>query len=204
MTLRVSGKNMNIGDALRQHVTDRLHATLAKYFDGSFTGHVTIAPEGSGFRSDCSLHLTSGTTLQSDGRAQEVYASFDQAAERMERRLRRHKERLKGRHAQPAASPADSVASYILQAPDDDADTLVANESYSPVIIAEGTTQLARMSVSAAVIELDLTGAVALTFRHEVSGRVNMLYRRADGNIGWIDTGAEEGAAPAATRTQFA
>ena len=104
MTLRVSGKNMNIGDALRQHVTDRLNGTTAKYFDGAVTGHVTIAPEGSGFRSDCSLHLTTGTTLQSDGRAQDVYASFEQAAERLEKRLRRYKERLKGRH--PNAGPS--------------------------------------------------------------------------------------------------
>lgn len=206
MTLRVSGKNMNIGDALRQHVIDRLAAASAKYFDGSLSGHVTIAPEGSGFRSDCSLHLTSGTTLQSDGRAQEPYACFDQAAERMEKRLKRYKERLKGRHPHPAPDGSgEQVATYVLEALDEDTDTASA-EHYSPTVIAETTTHLTRMTVSAAVIEFDLTGAAAFTFRHDVSGRVNVLYRRPDGNIGWIDIGAED-RAPArgdAPRTQFA
>lgn len=205
MTLRVSGKNMNIGEALRTHVTERLEAATAKYFDGSVSGHVTIAPEGSGFRSDCALQLTSGMTLQSDGRAQDAYASFDQAATRIEKRLRRYKDRLKGHHAVGvASSSAEKVATYVLEALDEDAET-PASGQYSPTVIAESTAQLARMTVSDAVIEFDLTGASAFTFRHDVSGRVNVLYRRADGNIGWIDINAnDKQPAEPAQRTRFA
>ena len=88
MSLRVSGKNMNIGEALREHVQAKLSASASKYFDGALTGHVTIAPEGSGFRADCTLHLGTGVTLQADGRAQEPYACFDQAADRIIRVVR--------------------------------------------------------------------------------------------------------------------
>ena len=98
MPLRISGKNINIGDALRTHVSERLNAATGKYFDGSVAGHVTIEPEGSGYRTDCTLHLASGVTLQAEGRAQEVYASFDQTAARIESRLRRYKRKLKDRN----------------------------------------------------------------------------------------------------------
>jgi ribosomal subunit interface protein len=95
MPLRISGKNLDIGEALRQHVSEKLETATAKYFDGSVSGHVVITPEGSGYYSDCTLHLASGVTLQAEGRAHEVYASFDQAAERIEKQLRRYKRRLK-------------------------------------------------------------------------------------------------------------
>jgi len=188
MSLRVSGKNINIGEALRTHVTQKLEATAAKYFDGGVSGHVTISPEGSGYRADCSLHLTSGIVLQADGRAQEPYASFDQAAERIEKRLRRYKSRLKSHHEHGAgdgAPAAEVVAYHVLQAPDQESD---APAEFSPAIIAETTTQLRRLSVSAAVLDLDLTGAPVVVFRHVNTGRVNVVYRRGDDNIGWIDT----------------
>jgi ribosomal subunit interface protein len=197
MTLRVSGKNMNIGEALRTHVTDRLGGATAKYFDGDVQGHVTIAPEGSGFRSDCTLHLTSGITLQADGRAHDPYASFDQAAERMEKRLRRYKRRLKDHNQQPAAplaNGAELVSDYVLEAPDQETEAPVP-EQFSPTIIAETSSRLTRMSVASAVIELDMTGAPVFVFRHDVSERVNLVYQRGDGNIGWIDFGFEDGAA---------
>lgn len=204
MTLRVSGKNMSIGDALRQHVTERLDAAMAKYFNGAVSGHVTIAPEGSGFRSDCTLHLTSGTTLQADGRAHDPYASFDQAAERLGKRLRRYKERLKSHHPHTAAPSDERISNYVLEPLDEDAEVPTA-EHYSPTVIAETTMHLNRMTVSAAVIELDLTGASALTFRHDVSGHVNVLYRRADGNIGWIDIGDDRNTEKSgAAQTQIA
>ncbi|MBI1869177.1 MAG: ribosome-associated translation inhibitor RaiA [Methylocystis sp.] len=185
MSLRVSGKNISIGEALRVHVTDRLRAATAKYFDGGASGHVTIAPEGSGFRADCSLHLTSGAVLQADGRAQEPYACFDQAADRIEKRLRRYKSRLKNHHGAGHDANGEVVASYVLQAPDQEKEA--PHEEFSPVVIAESTARLPRLSVSAAVLELDLTGAPIVVFRHANSGRVNVVYRRGDENIGWID-----------------
>jgi ribosomal subunit interface protein len=186
MSLRVSGKNINIGEALRTHIVQRLEQTTAKYFDGGVSGHVTITPEGSGFRADCSLHLTSGIVLQADGRAQEPYATFDQAAERIEKRLRRYKERLKKHHDGHAHEAAPEVVPYqVLEAPDQETD---APAEFSPAVIAESTTKLRRLSVSAAVLDLDLSGSPVLLFRHANTGRVNIVYRRNDNNIGWIDT----------------
>lgn len=197
MSLRVSGKNINIGEALRTHVTDRLKTATAKYFDGDVSGHVTITPEGSGYRSDCNLHLTSGIVLQADGRAQEPYASFDQAAERIEKRLRRYKSRLKSHHdhhaaqsaaksdaANPRTAKSEIVSSYVIEAPDQEEE---APSEFTPAVIAETTTQLRRLSVSQAVLDIDLTGAPVVVFRHATTGRVNVVYRRGDENIGWID-----------------
>ena len=182
---------MNIGEALRTHVQDKLAAVTGKYFDGSVTGHVTIAPEGSGFRSDCTLHLASGVTIQADGRAQEPYACFDQAAERIEKRLRRYKGRLKDHKHAPAAAAEDIVSSYVLEALDEEAEAPQAAE-FSPTVIAETTTRMVAMTTAQAVMELDMTGVTALPFRHAASGRVNIIYRRNDGNIGWIDPAADE------------
>ncbi len=188
MSLRVSGKNINIGEALRAHITQRLEQAAAKFFDGGVNGHVTIAPEGSGYRADCSLHLTSGIVLQADGRGQEPYATFDQAADRLEKRLRRYKERLKGHHDGQGQEP-ETVPYQVLEAPDQERE---APAEFSPTVVAESTTKLRRLSVSSAVLHLDLTGAPVLVFRHANTGRVNIVYRRNDNNIGWIDTPAGE------------
>jgi ribosomal subunit interface protein len=184
MSLRVSGKNMNIGEALRVHVATRLEAAAAKYFDGDISGHVVISPEGSGYRADCALHLTSGIVLQADGRAQEPYACFDQAADRLESRLRRYKRRLKSHHDHHDAK-VEQAPYYVLEAPDQETEEPV---EFSPAVIAESTTELRRLAVAQAVLHLDLTGAPVLVFRHAGTGRVNVVYRRGDNNVGWIDT----------------
>ncbi len=192
MDLRVSGKNFSIGDAMRKHVTDKIQGAVQKYFDGSVSGHVIVDHEGAGYRSDCRLHLASGITLHAEGRAIEPYASFDQAAERLEKRLRRYKRRLKDHHASDAASsPAarDMVSSYVLEAPEDEHE--YDGAAFNPVVVAEKTSSLRQLSVSNAVLDLDMTGAPVLIFRNAASDRVNIVYRRSDGNIGWIDpTGA--------------
>ncbi len=198
MPLRISGKNINIGEALRTHVSDRLNAATGKYFDGSVAGHVTIEPEGSGYRTDCTLHLASGVTLQAQGRAQEVYASFDQTAARIESRLRRYKRKLKdrGAAAREAAAPLGEPIRYTVLGAPDEVEEAPEEHEFMPAVIAESDKVLQRLSVSAAVLELDLTGAPVLAFRHATTGRVNVLYRRSDGNIGWIDpTGDEKGSA---------
>jgi ribosomal subunit interface protein len=184
MSLRVSGKNINIGEALRTHVATRLNALTNKYFDGGVTGHVTITPEGTGFRTECSLHLTSGMALQADGRAQDPYGAFDQSADRIEKRLRRYKSRLKSHHDHDAAK-AETIPSYVLQAPDQEEEPPA---EFNAAIIAESTTQLRPRSVSQAVLDLDLSGAPVLVFRHASTGRINVVYRRDDHNVGWIDT----------------
>jgi len=148
---------------------------------------VTLTPEGSGFRADCTLHLASGMTLQADGVAHEVYASFDRAAERIEKRLRRYKQRLHTHHTNSGKANGEStpmMASYVIEAPPDEEDEIT---EFNPLIIAESTKQLKVLSVSAAVTELDFSGAPVIVFRHAGNGRVNVVYRRRDNNIGWID-----------------
>ncbi|MCB1540059.1 MAG: ribosome-associated translation inhibitor RaiA [Rhodoblastus sp.] len=191
MSLRVSGKNMNIGEALRVHVQGKLSVAAGKYFDGEPSGHVTIAPEGSGFRADCTLHLKNGVTVQADGRAQEPYACFDQAAERIEKRLRRYKSRLKERKHDRTEAGGMTVASYVLEAPDEETDAPAEHE-FAPTVIAEANTQLGAMTIAAAVMELDMTGVTVLPFRHAATGRVNIIYRRNDGNIGWLDPAGDD------------
>ncbi|HEY4203725.1 MAG TPA: ribosome-associated translation inhibitor RaiA [Xanthobacteraceae bacterium] len=191
MTIRVSGKSISIGEALRGRVSDRTEEVLRKYFDGNYSGHVTFSKDGFGFKTDCALHLDSGITLEAESNAADAYASADQALVQIEKRLRRYKSRLKDRsarksHAEAALEAAAELGaqSYVIEAPGHEDDEATA---YNPVIIAESTTSLKRLSVSEAVMELDFTGAAVIVFQHGGSGRVNIIYRRADGNVGWID-----------------
>jgi ribosomal subunit interface protein len=183
MTLRVSGKNLDIGEALQDHARLRITAAVSRYFEGPITGHVTIETEGTGYRSDLTLHLASGATLQVDGRAHDPYPCFDQAADKLERRLRRYKSRLRERHPAAPGPASPLMPDRTIEQPDDEA---VAAD-YSPVIVAETKKPLRVLSVAAAVSELDLTGAPVLVFRHSGSDHVNIVYRRSDGHIGWID-----------------
>jgi ribosomal subunit interface protein len=192
MPFRVSGKNLDIGDALRERVNARIAEALGKYFDAGYSGHVTVEKEGFGFRTECVIHLDSGITLHTEANAADAYASADHAAERIEKRLRRYKRRLKDRHAARAngANGNDDAAtldapSYVIAAPQHDSED--DGPEFSPVIIAETTTVLRWLSVSEAVVELDMTGAPVVVFRHAGHGRVNLVYRRGDGQVGWID-----------------
>jgi ribosome hibernation promoting factor len=194
MPFRVSGKNIDIGGALRERVNARIAEAVNKYFHGGYSGHVTVERDGFGFRTDCVIHLDSGIVLEADAMAADAYASADQAAIRIEKRLRRYKRRLKDRHAAargdggagavPAPEPIDAP-SYVIATPEHDSDE--DGTEFNPVIIAESTTKLKRLPVSEAVLELDLTGAAVVVFRHDGHGRVNVVYRRPDGHIGWID-----------------
>lgn len=198
MTLRISGKSISIGEALRARVGERTDEVLRKYFDGNYSGHITLSKDGFGFRTDCALHLDSGITLEADSNATDAYASADAALLMIEKRLRRYKSRLKDRSARKTYAATAALAelngaglntagldapSYVIEAPESDDEVT----EYSPVIIAEATTALKRLSVSEAVMELDLSGASCLVFQHGGSGRVNIIYRRTDGNVGWVD-----------------
>jgi ribosomal subunit interface protein len=185
MSFRVSGKNLDIGDALRERVSGRIVEALAKYFDGGYSGHVTVEKEGFGFRTECAVHLDSGITLHTEANAADAYASADQAALRIEKRLRRYKRRLKDRHAARSNGAAVDAPSYVIEAPSHESDEDIGE--FNPVIIAESTTTLKQLSVSEAVVELDMTGAPVVVFRHANHGRVNVVYRRPDGNVGWVD-----------------
>ena len=190
MPFRVSGKNIDIGEALRERVNARVVEAIEKYFDGGgYSGHVTIDREAFGFRTEAVVHLDSGISLHANALAPDAYASADQAAENIEKRLRRYHRRLKDYHAGDrhngrGGAAADAAAqSYVIASPESDED----HDAFNPVIIAESTTAFRSLSVSEAVVELDLTGAPVVIFRHAGNGRVNLVYRRPDGNIGWID-----------------
>ena len=197
MTLRVSGKNLAIGEALRTHVQDRIDSVVAKYHAGSPTGHVTIEPEGSGYRADCTLFLKAGITLQVEAIAQEPYSSFDKAADRIERRLRDHRKRLISRHAEGVSGDPISVslaeAKELPPLVDDDDE--IEGETF-PVVVAEHATGFKEMTVAAAVQELETADCPVVIFRYAENRRINVVYRRTDGNIGWIDPlGTANGAA---------
>lgn len=185
MSLRISGKHMEIGDAFRSRIEGRVGEAVGKYFDGGFAGHVTVEKSGSRFTADCMVHLDTGMALQATGQAQDPQFAFDAAAERIEKRLRRYKRRLK---SHTPAMTADGVdIDYRIMAPVADEDEEVP-EDYAPAIVAESTVALRTMSVASAVIELDTKDSPVFVFRNAGNEHVNVVYRRPDGNIGWIDT----------------
>jgi ribosomal subunit interface protein len=186
MALRISGKNLDLGEALRERIAGRVGEAAGRYLDGRISGHVTVEKEAHGFRTVAALHLPTGTTLQAEAFAADAYAACDLGAERIEKRLRRYSRRLKdraGHHTQPAGI---DMPSYVIETPTDAAHE-AGDGAFEPVIIAEQTASLRRMTVADAVMELDVTGASALVFHHAVHGRVNVVYRRADGHVGWVD-----------------
>lgn len=184
MTLRVSGKNLDIGESLRTYVGARIDLVILKYAAEPTGGHVTIEREGSGFRTDCTLHLDSGVTLQAEAEALDAYSSFNKAADRIEKRLQRCKRRVKDRASGSPTADGDTGDNALEIASSADFET---EASENPVVIAESIADLKEMSVSAAVEELDRSEAPVIIFRHATDGRTNIVYRRADGNIGWLD-----------------
>lgn len=195
MALRISGKNVDVGDALRTHVTDRIEDALSKYFAGGYTGHVTLSREGAGFKSECALHLDTGIILQVSATDHDPRASFDLAADKIEKRLRRYKRKLKDHHVNNGSGKdIYEAASYVLASTDDD-EELPAD--FNPLIIAETSAKVKTMTVGMAVMELDLTEAPVVMFKNAANGGVNVVYRRPDGNIGWIDPALVASVAPA-------
>ncbi|MHC5306233.1 ribosome hibernation-promoting factor, HPF/YfiA family [Bartonella sp. LJL80] len=186
MSLRISGKHMDIGEAFRTRIEERIADAVSKYFDGSATGHVTVVKSGSRYSADCVLHLSTGAILQTTGQAQDPQAAFDAAAERIETRLRRYKRRLKSRSNMQSESAAFSEFAYHIMEPMPDEDEDLPAD-YAPTIVAETSMALRAMSVADAVVELDLMDNPVLVFRNAGSDKVNLVYRRADGNIGWVD-----------------
>jgi ribosomal subunit interface protein len=190
MNLRISGKQMEIGDAFRSRIEGRIGEAVEKYFDGGFSGHVTVEKSGSRFSADCMIRLDTGISLQAAGHAQEPQNAFDSAAERIEKRLRRYKRKLKSYGPGPGNDGAAEELidlDYRVMAPLVNEDEELA-EDYAPTVVAESTLALKTMSVASAVMELDIKDNPVFLFRNAANGHVNIVYRRPDGNIGWIDT----------------
>jgi ribosomal subunit interface protein len=194
--LRISGKHMDIGEAFRTRIQARIDDAIAKYFNGGFSGHVTVTKEasarnGARFSADCTVHLDSGLTLQAAGAGPDAVPAFETAADRFEKRLRRYKRRLKS-HASGSAEATDIPYRVMEALPDDEEEV---PEDYAPAVVAEQTVALKTMSVAAAVIELDAKDTPVVVFRNPSGLGVNIVYRRPDGHIGWIDATAAPGGA---------
>lgn len=188
MQILTTGKNLDIGDALRQRVEDKLSEVLGKYFDGILRCQVVVEKQRAGFVTECTLYLSTGLALNARGEGGDAHSSFDTAAEHLETRLRRYKRRLKNHHAsrrEPVR--ASEAASYVLAAEVGTAEE--EPEDLNPVIIAESTAEIAELSVGEAVMQLDISNAPFVLFRNGRNGSLNVVYRRNDGQIGWVDPG---------------
>ena len=188
MQLSIRSKQVDVGDTLRDDIEERLTAAVGKHFERAIEGQVQLSREGSDIRCDITVHAGSGIWLNSHGIADDKRLAFDVAAERVEKRLRRFKRRLVGHHGRRSDSepePEEQIArDVVLAAEHEDTEAPIDG---APVTIAETTTPIRTISVSEAIMRLELAETQVLMFRNRAHGRLNVVYRRKDGNIGWID-----------------
>ncbi|SFP56402.1 ribosome hibernation-promoting factor, HPF/YfiA family [Sphingomonas rubra] len=190
MDIRISGHQVDVGDALKTHVQDRLQGIADKYFSRAISAEVTFGkgPHDVGFRCDIVAHVMKGLVLKGSHQAQEAHPAFDGAAEKIEKQLRRYMRRLKDRHAaetiEIAEAGAYDNAGYTLFAESTHDEE---QEADAPLIVAETRVDVPDASVGDAVMMLDLRNTAALLFRNSGTGAYNMVYRRGDGTIGWVE-----------------
>ncbi len=187
MQLKVTGRQMDVGDAFRQHIADKLNHMLEKYFGDAIDVSVTIAREASGYRTTIAAHVGKHVEMFADGEGHDPYPAFDSALEHLSKRLRRNKRRLRHHHKAPLESLA--AQAYVLHPGEHDGED-EANDvpvPDSPPVVAEMTAQIVLLTVGEAVMRLDLMQEPALMFKNKAHGGLNMVYRRNDGTIGWID-----------------
>ena len=191
MDIRVSGHQVETGAALQQHAAERLGDIVDKYFERALSSHVTFGKVGSGiFSCDIITHVTQGTILKAQGEAHDAHFALDNAAAKIEKQLRRYKRRLKDRHERALYSRAEEEAAYTILdvggfAPEDAGEEELLVEA--PPIIAETSVDVPEGTVADAVMMLDLRDTNALFFKNAGTGRHNMVYRRPDGSIGWVE-----------------
>lgn len=187
MALQVTGKNLDIGEALRTYVSDRIETIVDKFTGQAPSGHVRIEKAHGAFLTGCTIQLRSGLSLEARGEAGDAYASFDQTLGRLEKRLRRYRRRIKKHRGPAEGKPRDTEAPYyVIQSAEDEESE---PEGDNPVVVAETQTVIRELSVSDAVMQLDMAEHPLLVFLNASHGRINIVYRRGDGNIGWIDPG---------------
>lgn len=190
MDIQVSGKNIDLGDALQTHVADRLSGGVEKYFGRGAEAIVTFTRERHLVECEMTAHLYSGVFLAAHGDGGDAYAAFETALDKLEKRVRRYKRRLKNHHANGKEPLPAGQASYYTLAPlpeETDEDAAAETGDPTPVVVAEKLTALREMTVGAAVMQLDLAESPAIVFKNAAHGRLNVVYRRRDGHIGWID-----------------
>lgn len=188
MDVQITGKAIDLGAALQAHVRESLSSGVRKYFDRSAEAQVTFDKEGPTIVAEITLHLASGVFLVAQDSAHDAYGAFDGAMTKLEKRVRRYKRRLKDHHANNRAPlPVEEASSYIIAATGEGEEEVSAEEG--PLVIAENTTMLRSMTVSDAVLQLDLADNPVVIFRNAKHGDLSVVYRREDGNIGWLDGG---------------
>lgn len=191
MQLTVTGKQIDIGDALHHHVDASLTSILGKYFGTAIEAHIVVAREAHLIRSEISIHIGRGIEVNAHAAAPEIYAAFDAAADRLAKRLRRYKRRLRDYHAKARerSLASERAIDYVL-APvieETDGEIIEGSGGGAPAVIAEMSMELPQLTVGEAAMRMDLADAPVLLFRNRSHGELNLVYRRADGNIGWID-----------------
>jgi len=189
MQIQITGKHMDLGEALRGRIEAGLEAAVAKYFNRTGEANVFVSQHGPWVEVDCNVHLPSGIVLQSTGRADDPYAALEVSLDKMEKRVRRYKRRLKDHHAAaPQPLPASLAAeSLILVSDTDDSEDSAMEHGNAPLTVAETSVRIRTMTVSEAVMQLELQDVPALMFRNAGHDGLNMVYRRPDGHIGWVD-----------------
>lgn len=186
MQIQIFAKQVDIPLDLKAHVESRLAGTVEKYFASPIEAHVTMTKVGHAYRADCSVHVGHGIDAQSHALADDMTASFDTAVARLEKQLRRYKRRLRDHHSRRAdrGNEFGLAQDYVLAAEPED---IEVPEAFQPVVVAEGTTRILTLTVGEAVMQMDLRELPLLLFRNSAHGGYNVVYRRADGHIGWID-----------------
>lgn len=194
MQLSVKGKQLDVGDALRTHVDESLSRILDKYFGDALEVTVTLSRDAHLYRAVISAHVGRGIQLEAQGEANEPYPAFDAAADRLSKRLRRYKRRLRDHNSKAAEAAPLPAQQYILagEGPEESEDA--SNADGQPAVVAEMTTEIPTLTVSEAVMRMDLANLPAMMFRNSAHGGLNMIYQRSDGNIGWIDPRGNRGA----------
>ncbi|GFE64580.1 ribosome hibernation-promoting factor, HPF/YfiA family [Litoreibacter roseus] len=189
MRYQISGKQLDIGEALQTHVENELGEIVGKYAERPTDATIVFSKDAHEYVCEATVHLSTGLSTQAKAKNTEVYAAFDGCAEKMEKQLRRYKRRLKDHHKE-RSQPVElsEASSYILAGTDDSQEA--EPESLQPVIVAEMETKIPSLSVGEAVMQMEIAETPVLVFRNEGNKGINVVYRRDDGNIGWIDPAA--------------
>lgn len=182
--LAIKGKGLDVGDALRAHIETELSGIVAKYFARALDATVAVSREAHRFRTDITVHPLKNVVIQGHAAADDAYAAFDSALERIAKQLRRYKRRLNDHHKRRLSDETIPAQQYVIAAESDEEELPAEGQ---PAIIAELATEIETLSVGEAVMRMDLADVPALMFRNRAHGAMNVVYRRRDGNIGWID-----------------
>jgi ribosomal subunit interface protein len=186
MRFQVSGRHLDVGDALQEHVKTEVGVVLEKFSGRPTDAHVIFSRDAHEMACEAIIHLSTGLTVQAKGQATEIYAAFADCTEKMEKQIRRYKRRLKDHHKERVEPvTVTDGTSYVLQA--DGADSVGEDEPDQPIIIAESATKIPTLSVGEAVMQMELNHAAQLVFRNAKHQGINVVYKRDDGNVGWVD-----------------